>query len=798
MTGLAKFNFKLAQLYPGSGEHRINTCGNPDCLNFGAEPSTKGDRRAHWAKHRPELSPEQLDIAAKHGAGAYKLSGADKKHRRVSKAFEYADEPHIWSDQRTIRCQSLIPGDRICNSGFSILSPVHLDEEISRLRNHNGVLDGPACGACGTRFLACPEEFSLKGAHQRTKDSKGRPIANKGAPRSIRVLHKPCKGQRGARITITLPHERQKTSKDNLRILNALMNSAGILDVQRIVGATATGQKIGISRIYDRIWWFEQVSLAYEREMLKRWRAKIHKSGKRLEHRLSHDDLVLTVNWETATDRRNTQLNCAVTADARSGYVYRLDVDFDPRVAPLDMFNETYLDDQGKPRNLKKQYPGTKFGFAPMFSWQRPTGRLHEPQFFAAGVNELETFLYKARRKVPQKTIEQRAAFAELELRIEGEIERLRLIGEEWFGFQSEKETARGSFNGMTVRDTYTKAAHFVLLKEMLPPGQIVLTTEQEPTLPSILPHVFHDEIQRDEFTWLAMTFNKKAKKPDILRKVNAYRENRWEFHDNGMHDGRFTLETDQEAVTKAFIADRLKNAVSRRRNATPFPHSNYQVPLFPKIWIKSPTQASGEIDKVVGFPVVAKALRRQLKELPFNKQDLDPDLREELSELIYKATLQPASTFMNSLRERLSPAARAGSGGARVGGSYIQGAIFNPRTLIALLNIFRVSYNYFELRTYSSPFEEVSNDSLKRPKVMPRGLRIPGTNQRIELAPTARSTPERKTPAMRHGIDAFVRRKTGKVDVPDLHRVIYRPWLYAGTKVGAKLDSSWRGGASR
>ncbi|WP_268807982.1 hypothetical protein [Roseisalinus antarcticus] len=40
------------------------------------------------------------------------------------------------------------------------------------------------------------------------------------------------------------------------------MNSAGLLDVRRIVGATATGQKIGISRIYDRIWWFEQVFLA--------------------------------------------------------------------------------------------------------------------------------------------------------------------------------------------------------------------------------------------------------------------------------------------------------------------------------------------------------------------------------------------------------------------------------------------------------------------------------------------------------------------------------------------------------
>lgn len=175
--------------------------------------------------------------------------------------------------------------------------------------------------------------------------------------------------------------------------------------------------------------------------------------------------------------------------------------------------------------------------------------------------------------------------------------------------------------------------------------------------------------------------------------------------------------------MTKAFIADGMKNAVSRKKNAKPFPHSNYQVPLFPKLWVRSPTQASGELDK---------------------------------------------------------------------------GAIFNPRIFIALLNIFRVSYNYFELRTYSSPFQEVSGDRPDVPKVMPRALRIPGTDERIELEPTARRTPERKTPAMRHGIEAFVRRKTGKVDVPDLHRVIYRPWLYAGTKVGAKLNSNWRGGKQR
>lgn len=165
MTGLATFNFKLPQLHPGTGKHKLNTCGNPDCLNFGVAPSERAGRRADWAARRPELTPEQLDIAADHGPGAYKLAGADRKHRRVSRAFRYQDDPHEWIDQRTIRCGSLTHGDRVCDSGFSILSPGHLDEETARLRNHNGVLDGPACGACGARFLACPEEFVMKGAH---------------------------------------------------------------------------------------------------------------------------------------------------------------------------------------------------------------------------------------------------------------------------------------------------------------------------------------------------------------------------------------------------------------------------------------------------------------------------------------------------------------------------------------------------------------------------------------------------------------------------------------------------------
>ncbi len=788
MAGLATFNFKLSQLYPGTGEHHLNTCGNPDCSNFGQPMTDRAFRREKWGKERPELIAEQLKLFEMNGPGAYKLSGTKKKHRRVSTAFAYSGNPHEWSDQRTVRCLGQTRDGSFCKSGFSILSPDHLEEEVARLRNYNGVLDGPACGACGTHLLADTDQFVLNGIHERTKDRTGKPTKRNAAPKSIRVLHKPCKGKKGARFAISLPHAGQKNTSDNLRILGALLNSEGIADIQRSVRIAANGKTIGMSRIYDRIAWLEEVYLAYEREMLRRWKEKVEKSGKAVEHHLSHDDMVLTVNWETATDRRNTQLNCAVTADAHSGYVYRMDVDFDPRATPLDLFNTTYLDDQGQPQNLAQHYPGSNVGSAPKFSWQRPTGRFHERHFFAACVNEIRAFQARAKRRMPKKNKDQQDARTDIINRTNDMITRIREISEGWFGFTIDDTDDRGSFKGMTTRDTYTKGAHFILLKEMLPEGSIVLTTEQEATLPPLLPHIFGKEIRENRFAWLAISFNKKATKPEKLRKMNSYRQDRKQFYNDGMFSGRFDYETDPQTITEAFIADGLKAAV--RGTASHFQISNYQSGTFPSLWVRSPTEASGEIGKVVGFPIVPSPLRQTLKRLSFNQATLSPDLRQEIAPWIYKATLQPVSTFMNSLRERISVADRAGSGGARIGGSYIQGAIFNPKTLVSLLNIYRVHYNFFEARRYTCPYEEI-DDLIDPPKLMSRSLRIPGTDEVVELPPRARRVPAKLTPAMRHGMDAYTKRKDGSRDPPDIYRVLYRPWLYMGTKFGARFERS-------
>lgn len=330
-----------------------------------------------------------------------------------------------------------------------------------------------------------------------------------------------------------------------------------------------------------------------------------------------------------------------------------------------------------------------------------------------------------------------------------------------------------------------------LLVPKVGPPrGAIILTTEQEATLPPLLPHIFDEEIREDRFTWLAMSFNKKATKPEKLGKVKEYRKARKHFHNDGMYAGRFDFETDAQTVSEAYIAEHMETAL--RGNGAHFQISNYQSEVFPSLWARSSTQASGEIDKTVGFPILPRELRKTLKKLQFDQEDLSQDLRRELAPWVYKATLQPVSSFMNSLRERMSVAARAGSGGARVGGSYIQGAIFNPRTLIALLNIYRVHYNFFEPRPYACPYEEI-DDLIDPPKLTPRALRIPGTKEFVELPPRARRSRPRMTPAMRPGMEAFTKRKDGTQDPPDIYRMLYRPWLYMGTKLGARFERSRR-----
>ena len=139
----------------------------------------------------------------------------------------------------------------------------------------------------------------------------------------------------------------------------------------------------------------------------------------------------------------------------------------------------------------------------------------------------------------------------------------------------------------------------------------------------------------------------------------------------------------------------------------------------------------------------------------------------------------------MNALRERVSFARCSGGRSARTGPSYVDGACFDPRVLIAVLNIYRVHHNLFVRRQYVWPINKHAGTSAVVQGTT--SLAIPGTDERIEVPKRRRRAPVRRTPAMRAGIHCVAEGEENPA-MPNLSRVPYQPWLLHGTPLWAKL----------
>lgn len=569
------------------------------------------------------------------------------------------------------------------------------------------------------------------------------------------------------------------------------MNGAGINKICRMITPAGSGRTCGVSRVYDRIFWLEKTLLAFEREQLRRWRERLLQEARPPFHHLAHDDVVLGINWETAEDRRITHLNCAVTADVRSGDVFRVDVDFDPSIDQAGLIEVVY-GPPGHLKNLRARYtPKTAAPFtAPLLSTQRPTGRFDERHLFAAALKQYEVFKEETLPLIDDSTEFGRQKKATLESEIEARIAVVDTIHQGYFNFPQSRRDRRTPFSGIMTRDTYTKGAHFVLLREMLPPGPVRLVTEMEPTLPHLLPHVFEDLVRSDDFTWLAMSFDKDVSRPVLEGKIGAFKAKfanfTWAVYDR---DPELAETMTNSQFMRAFIAEKMetetKGPPGGRR--VRYQTSNYQQQHMPQIWVKSPMQTAGEIDRVVGFPLVRKTLRDRLKKVHWatEVETLDQDTRERMARLVYAATLQPVSTFFGSVRDRLSPTRRAGGRSARKGPSYINGASFNPRVLVALLNIFRVYYNWFEDRSYVSALN--GELAVKKPAPGFSKRRVPEIGGTVDVKKKASKVPVMRSPAMRAGIQEDC---SEKAKPPSIYRVLYRPWIYANTPLWEKFEN--------
>ncbi len=765
-------NMSLAQVYPEIvGNTNLNCCGDPDCGNYGVAPDVVRHSFAGPGAAQRRQSAAISDPGVAAGVGRYKMvSESRPETHRETDAFEFASDPVGWTDGRTLICQHM-RGNGDCGVGFTLMSNRHFDDELKRLTDMNGVLEGPRCGACGTRYLDAPEEFIFNGANgkpgkkQGEKGKKPRTVGMKAGAvpraRSVRVIHAPCRGKPGARFTVSSQHRRQINRADNLQILAMLMNGTGAHDMRRILRTPRGEAEPGMSRLYDRIFWLERTLLAYERAQLTEWRKRVErkrvKDGKPYLHtRIAHDDVSIGVNWETRADRRITQLSCSVSADIKSGYVFRCDVDFDPTVDPVRAIEDAYCS-QGSGDNLRRTYQQAQKRFsAPLMSFQRPTGRFDEPALFAAAESRLRLFAGRTAKALDAKkaplSAEAREAVDAALLRAN----QIEFLKEHWFNLVGKERDSRNSFDGIMTRETYTKAASLAVLRATLPPGKITLVGEQESKMARVVPHIFREEILADRFEWAVIGFNKDATIDTLEARQAAFKESieAWKTAHPGM--------TAWEALhswTEANLSPAI--GIASDGSPKPWPIVNFASSAFPQLWLRSPIQAASEIDKTVGFPVLSPRYREAYRRLGIDETIQDPELRAAITRRVVMATIQPASTFMNALRARLSIVERAGGRGSRNGPGYINGAAYSPRVLIALLNIWRVHYNFFDWRSFNPPTTtdgilneepDADNDAAMEPGPT-RSLAVPGTDQRISV-PQRRSVPkDRSTPAMRLGI---------------------------------------------
>lgn len=102
----------LAQVYPRAlVPINLNTCGDPDCGNFGVAPSNvhAGFRGPNAGRKRFEAGVSNAGVTA--GLGRYKMSGPSHLDlERVWDVPEYSDDPHMWSDGRVELCPEMGDG----------------------------------------------------------------------------------------------------------------------------------------------------------------------------------------------------------------------------------------------------------------------------------------------------------------------------------------------------------------------------------------------------------------------------------------------------------------------------------------------------------------------------------------------------------------------------------------------------------------------------------------------------------------------------------------------------------------
>lgn len=257
---------------------QINFCKNPRCANFGVPAREEPLKRGRPGKDSNKNTQDN-----------YTLTGTRKEH-----------------GTQVLKCRS-------CGEHPPVKSNRGIAEELERISGYLTPPPEPSCKATDCEnhdkgVVSHPEAYALFGTSQAG---------------SKRYQCKACKKTFSIKTKST---HRQRMPHKNKQIFRSLVNKVPFRGICEIA-------EINPKTLYDKIDFIHRQCLRFAADRERRLLNGLSVGGKYQELRLSTDRQEYIVNWTQRKDKRNVRLLGIGTADNRSGYVFAMNLNFDPALS---------------------------------------------------------------------------------------------------------------------------------------------------------------------------------------------------------------------------------------------------------------------------------------------------------------------------------------------------------------------------------------------------------------------------------------------------------------------------------
>lgn len=336
------------------------------------------------------------------------------------------------------------------------------------------------------------------------------------------------------------PLKKQKKSHKNLYVFNMLMNGMALRRVCKVAG-------IGPQTLYGKIDFFHKQALGFmgkhESTFFDNFSPdRIYLSTDRQRH---------VVNWTESNDKRNTHLEVIATADHSTGFVFALNINFDPSKDATEVENlAIQADDYSKPKAFRE------FGHL----W------LKEDYKNAHAIN--------SEKKKPN---ENTTIFSDVKSNYERLLDR-QVLDE----VDDIDHRVKLPSKGMQVHNDYTMYAHFYHMNELLKnAGKVRFYMDHESGIRAAFMSMFEKRVKEET----ADSFYVKVKfKVDVHTKKRLVRDSK----------KRILKVMESNPEMSRYQAEKNLVAQAYRERQT--------VGMFKDLWINYPIATMDESEKMVCF----------------------------------------------------------------------------------------------------------------------------------------------------------------------------------------------------